>query len=718
MENLLLLLLRTAAVLFLALALARPTFSDARLTLDHQASHLFLLLDNSASTGARDGPGPALESATGMVSSLLSEIGDDDPVTLVVTNDEKATDDGSSRKTGRARLALRGTRDHAKVRQYVGALKPAAARADIVDALKTLEEAVPSRGAIVPKVAVLTDLQRASFEDADARGAQSAGEALRATLVRLEEKGAEVVMMPFGRPVANVAITSLRAQDSRDIVQGALVTFEAEVRNFGDRAVKADVRFLLDGAERGEVSQPVVLPARPAGTQSPPVATAHYTVSFREDEVGLHVLEARLPADALGVDDVRTFVFEVRKPIRVLAVDGDWDAADPRASETYALKGALAIKEDGPIRVDTRPETEFESETDLSAWDLIVLANVKHPAVNESMKRRLQQFVARGGALMLSVGDNVAADVWNGELHDGGAGLLPARLGPAVVDPAKRLRIDLSENRHPILADITNPGSGAFFGAPYLWGRMSLESQVPDRGSRFVLSAVPAPPPAADGRPAPSEPSASSYPILVERQLGRGRILLVTTTLDDAWGKLSGDFLFPVLLHESVYHLTARGNAERNLLGYQLYTRAVPANVQGVEARYPDGSPAPVTVDPAQPDTPPYITVTDTSRLGAYRLTIALRSPDILASAPPPVPDAFSVNLAPAESDLDRLRPEEVQARWPDLLRMSTTFAQAAEVVRPKGGEFHAPMILAAILCLLGEVLLVRRISKSRAAAA
>jgi len=708
MENLLLLILRACAVLFLALALARPTFSDTRLSLDKQSSHLFVLLDNSASTDARTGAGTVFESEISTAAALLDDIGAEDPTTLVVTNDESAGgDDSSARTTGRARVLVRGSHDHSKFRETLGKLKSAPARADLVDALKALEETVPTTGGATAKVAILTDLQRASFEEGEARGSASPDAAIRATLERLKQKGAEVLLIPPGRPAPdNVAVTSLHAQDDRDIVQGATVVFEAEVRNFGERPVTVDVRFLIDGKPRGEVSQTVRLPARPAGTEAPPATTAQFTTTFGEDEIAPHVLEARIAPDALTMDDARTFAFEVRKPIRVLAVDGDPHPDSGAPAETYWLKDAIAIKEGGPIVVQTVDSGAFESETDLSRWDLVIFANVEHPARTDELRARLERYLVGGGAVLYTVGDRVMPDVWNRELWREKAPLLPARLADPRVDLHKGVtfKLDLSENKHPIFADITNPSVVSLFRSPTFWGRMSLVDAAKEKGARVVAT----------------YDDLAKSPALVERAVGKGRALLFTSTVDDAWGKLPGDYLFPVLLHEIVYYMTARGNGERNLSAYQTWSRPVPTNNAGkMEVTRPDGSPSDKGQIDAAADSPvAYASCGDTGMLGAYSVVVPLKSADILAAAPPPLLDKFAVNLPAAESDLARMTPEEATSRWPGLLRAATSFGTAADVVRPKGGEFHAPMLLAALLCLVLEVLLVRSIAKSRAAAA
>src|SRR5205085_10776459 len=114
--------LRTMAVLFLALAIARPSFSDTRLSLEKQASQLFILLDNSASTGAKSGTGTALESAVSAVNALVDEVGAEDPVTLVLTNDDTGGEVAGTKTSGSARVVIRATHDHQKVRQLVADL--------------------------------------------------------------------------------------------------------------------------------------------------------------------------------------------------------------------------------------------------------------------------------------------------------------------------------------------------------------------------------------------------------------------------------------------------------------------------------------------------------------------------------------------------------------------------------------------------------------------
>lgn len=697
MENLLLLLVRTLAVLLLALAIARPTFSDVPLLLGRtQQTHLYVLLDNSGSTAARAGTRTVLDEELGAVSTLLGELGGEDPVTLVVTNDDPA----ETRGTGRPRVVLRGQTDHAVVRRRLGELKSAPARADLADALKSLEEAMPATDSLRRRVAIVTDLQESSFPG---REDKAGDDPVRRSLMRLREKGADVVLVPCGREpavTANVAITSLRQADDRDVVQGSLAVFQAEVRNCSDRVQKVEVRFLVDGEQRGDDAvQWVSVPARTEGPDALPAATAQYFTTFRPEDSGVHVVEAKIRSDALTLDDSRAFAFHVRPRIQVLAVDPDLDRArDGQKPETYWLKLSLAPSGDGgPFQVTQMSEDAFHGLQTLAGWDVVLLANVARPAPDDAARLRLEEFVKQGGALFLTVGDHVVAQRWNDELHRRGAAgsaLLPARLGDVRYDKDAVVRFDLRGASHPLLRNITDPAFAVVFESPILNGFTTLDGLEGDKDSRVVLSFD----------------DLARSPALVERRFGRGRVLLYTSTIDLLWGKLASANIFPALLHEAVYWLTTRGDAERNLFAFQPWNGTVPEGTSAVEVTRPDASTKPIDPTPGQTN----VTFDETDLLGVYRAQIKLRAKDLLGGGPPPARDAFAVNLTPLESDLRRRPPEEIESRYRDLVRIGTGPQEAELAAKARSSEFATPLIAAALACLLLEVLLVQRIGKRR----
>jgi len=699
LESLLLLLLRTAAILLLALALTRPVLSASPLPLGTaKRTHLFLVVDNSGSSAARSGLRTILENASATATSLLGEIGSDDPVTLVITNDNVTTD----RASGRPRVLVRESRDHDKVRRLLSELRPAPVRADLADALEALDEIVPDVDGRDKRIAIVTDMQRSTLDRPDidgvGTGTDAALDPLRTVLESLNSKGASIVFAPAGQPVDNVAVVALRPEENRDVVQGQTVAFLAEIVNFSTRPQRVEVRFLVDGEERGDSSAWVDLPPRPAGRSIAPSRTHRFAARFDEDDVGAHVIEAHIQTDAFALDDARSLAFDVRPRLRVLAVDGDMNpASDTAVRETYFVEPALALRDDGPIEVRRIDDSEFLTLRALDDWDLVILANVARPAPDEAARERLESYVRRGGALFLTVGDKTLPDVWNRELWNDGDGLLPAPLEAADVRTEPWLKFDLGVSQHPILRDITAPANSAFFQSPFFKGYMKLGDVEPERGSGIVMKYTD-----LNGRPA-----------LVERRHGRGRTLLLTTTVDDLWGNLPGSYLLPALLHEMVFVLTTRGNSENNLLAFQPFVRTFPSNFGGFEIEYPDGSPARAEVE-TPPDSPSFVSFTGTDRLGVYRTSMQFKPPDILTPAPTPDPGLFTVNMNPLESDLERIGLDEVAARYDDLVVVADDVGVTPAAAIAGQTELHAKLLLAALLCLIAEVAVARRIGQRR----
>jgi hypothetical protein len=521
---------------------------------------------------------------------------------------------------------------------------------------------------------------------------------MRQTLLRLRDKGCEVLVVPAGRDVANVALTAIRPTEDRDVVQGSTAIFQAEVRNYSDRPQKVEVRFTVDDESRGEASKWVDLAPRAAGPDAPPAMTAEYFVRFSPQDTGVHVIKASIRADGMTYDDARAFAFAVRPRIRILAVDPDLRATGrDTAPETYWLKPALATRDDGPFEVVQMTEAEFHGLPSLDAWDLVILANVERPAPDEALRKRLEAFVAGGGGLLLTVGDHVVPAVWNEQLWRRAGGLLPARLGAAKVDAKAPFRLDLKSSRNdPLLRNIADQDFAVFFESPVLTGRMTLEGLEGEKDARVNLT----------------YDDLAQSPALVTKQFGKGKVLLYTSTVDDAWGRLPGFYVFPAFLHEAAYFLTARGDADRNLFAFRPWTRNVPADFLSMEVTTADGTV--VRPEKETAGTQSTVTVVETSSLGVYRAVMQQKPRDLLGKAPPPVHDAFAVNLNPLESDTRRATVEELVTRYEGLLRTAGGAAEAAATVKAKAGEIATPLLAMALACLLIEVLLVQRIGRRR----
>lgn len=115
--------------------------------------------------------------------------------------------------------------------------------------------------------------------------------------------------------------------------------------------------------------------------------------------------------DHIAIDNKRFFLMGGSSAINALIVDGD-PGVNKYKSESFYLEKSLAPETGHSSNIKPRimNTTEFEA-TELSSFDLVILCNVKVLA-NIKIKE-LEEFVTNGGSLFITLGDNVEADYYN-----------------------------------------------------------------------------------------------------------------------------------------------------------------------------------------------------------------------------------------------------------------------------------------------------------------
>jgi len=224
----------------------------------------------------------------------------------------------------------------------------------------------------------------------------------------------------------------------------------------------------------------------------------------------------RIEDGHLAGDDVGSFHLPTIGASRVLVVDGD-PGLTPTASEVYYLERALAPWGRG-VSLDSGVLPDITSPSAVSALDedvhrVVFLANVADPG---PWANRLVDFVAGGGSLVVSLGNNVSADRTNAVL----AALLPARLRrprslSAPGEPGVRTQVpDVAE---PIFAPFARGGIAGF--SKVRWSRLfTVEPYKDTENIRTLLR------------------TEGGMPLLIERRVGQGRVLLLTGSVDVDWG--------------------------------------------------------------------------------------------------------------------------------------------------------------------------------------
>ncbi|MCB9777432.1 MAG: VWA domain-containing protein [Alphaproteobacteria bacterium] len=326
----------------------------------------------------------------------------------------------------------------------------------------------------------------------------------------------------------NLAVTDARYGDGPE---GGSVRIR--VANFGDADVEAPVTVTLpDGA------------AITAFVEVPAGETAEEAVTVPRVAAG-GVGRAQVDDSALAADDGYAFHLPRVGASRVLVVDGD-PGATPVASEVYFLERALApwgatAAARGGVLPDVTSPAGLAS-LDSGDHQVVFMANVGDPA---SAAGPLLEFVRSGGGLVIAVGDNVTADRYNAALGR----LLPSPLREPVslVSPGEPgVPVELPDTALELFAPFARGGRAAF-GQARTRRLMTLQPFEDDENVRTLLRLQ------------------GGQPLLVERRVGQGRVLLWTTTLDLGWTDLPLQAMFMPLVQRTVSYLggDAGGGGER-----------------------------------------------------------------------------------------------------------------------------------------------------------
>lgn len=535
MEQWLILLLRTLAILLLVLLVARPHLQGS--VLGGRVAHHVLLVDDSASMAHRGGADAAFDRGIEAVRALVTRLADQRPGDLLTVLRSSAID------TPELSAVPIGPNTPGRIREATaawqvgdGALDPGLALA----AARRLAEASENAGET--EYHVVTDMRRRDWIDAASGELRDAPRAWFAAL----DEGQHVTFVDVGATDANnLAVTAIRATD-RSLVAGVPTGLSIEVRNQGPTATTpTEVTLQVEGGSR------VV---RPVGALQPG-ESARIEIEQTFTSAGPQGVTARLPGDRYGPDDLRSLALDVRPAARVLLIDGD-PGTDEEDQEIFYLQSVLDPDAEFVTGVELRvgDERQFAAidAAELRDTDLICLCNVARP--DDAMVAKLEEYVAGGGGLALFLGDQIDVARYQTALWKAGRGLLPAALVDVAGDVDDPEPVYLADEDHPVLATATDLLRFLFAEQTRL-GRW-FELLPGDEAPCDVLLRV---------------RDADGSPLLVARQYtaggtDAGEVYLLATTADAQWHNMQGLPVFPILISQLQAHATrAQTPGVRNL---------------------------------------------------------------------------------------------------------------------------------------------------------
>ena len=358
-HNVLLLLLRLAAIALIVAAFARPFFRGATLAAAARgARDVVILLDRSYSMGHGDQWDRAKRAANDVVTNLANG----DRATLVLF-------------ASTAEVAVQATDDRARLQSEINAAPLSSAATRYGPALKLAGSLLSPSNFPRREVVLVSDFQRNGWSPGDGLRLP-AGTTVTPVSVQAEN-------------TRNVAVTPVSIQRTQVNGQNR-ITVTAGVLNRGDEGITdLPVSLELDGhvAETARVTVP---PHAAATTTFPAVILASPNTRGT----------VRVGDDALARDNAFHFVLSPPRPVPVTVVNG------PRGSRDQALylARALAIGDTPKFEVATRAVDDLNEEA--LARTRVIIFNDASPS--EAVAARLKRFVEGGGGLLVVYGSQAA----------------------------------------------------------------------------------------------------------------------------------------------------------------------------------------------------------------------------------------------------------------------------------------------------------------------
>ena len=391
-------------------------------------------------------------------------------------------------------------------------------------------------------------------------------------------------------------------------------------------------------------------------------------VSFQKEAPREGVLQGQiqLSEDNLPVDDIHYFTYTVEGRPLIMSID---NTQQERGSDSYFLERAFDQGEASQFAFRGIPTGQIGTR---AIQDARILFISNSSNLSNSQLQVLLNFAQAGGTVVLSAGDQAADSGFATNLRGLGIGTTESMVRPRTEYGYDAI-IGTVDLRHPVFSVFAGSGSGAVFHPQFRQYMRVLPDSAVTVLARFD----------------------SEDPLLLERQLGEGRILAFTSTFSAAWGDFPVNEMFvPFVYQLANYALSAQSEKRQYLVGDPV--RLVGTPEEELDVRTPDGQLLKVTLDE--------------QGVGFFRET---EWPGHYTTSGRQGPFLFSVNVDPIESELEFHDVREAYGAVvppPEDVATSVEMAKQLDVEdeerQQKGWRF---VILFAVLLFTAETLLANR---------
>lgn len=720
----LLLLLRMLIPAVLAFCLARPVLTAWRTPAGGNGHSVVIVVDNSLSMEAASDDGSCLDKAIAEASAIVSRFGPSTETTILTAGG--GVIDQTSGATMDSKRALRRLRD---VRGGAG---PAAIGEALSTGFARLAKAKQPRRHLI----LLSDFQRSQFDNLPPEslgtlrdGAPKDAPPIEVTFIPIRPKTLDNLSVQIDRPLGASVVTPSQTLEVR-----------VAIRNHGRERIKGlPVVLSADGAALANKNVEVAGDSQVFLAFSCQLQTlGSHVLSVAIDEKAARAASGQTIESIVSSDDVSRWSVEVIEPVHVGIISSraaNSKTVDDATFLNLALSPYAVSMSGSATSEETAGWAEAQAGADpiqcevvnpaavtdqwLADKRAIALTNIAK--LDDATADRLERFVRDGGMLMIWTGDAVQSKWYNERWGTSStAKLLPADYG-TISRPADRpqaaLKIQSQSYEHPALTFFNRSSNGRLDSIDFTtWFHLQRAGETKSEGQttssvndRAVLTML-----SLD----------NGEPLLLERIVGRGRVMQWAISCGQRWSNLPLREVFVPMMQQMVLYGATSSMPQLNIETGNLL--AVAMEEQAVDDKQPKPSgkqePQPQASTDIELLTPqnlrfrlaadrtseqPTVQFAATHYPGAYQLSGIRQRPLVIAAS---VRAEESV-LAPLEtSALD-----ETAKRLDAQIQDSAESFWQGELVKQTGREIWRPLLAALVIFLMAELLLQQSLTRTPA---
>ena len=656
MEDLLLLLLRIGVILFLVLALARPVINSS--IFGFGGGNNILAIDDTYSMDTRSGTKTRFERASEAAGNVLGSMSGNKGGALILhrANPEKVI--GS----------LSG--DLGLMTEAVSNLKVSDFHGNDSGGFKTALDIINKEKPAGTSLFFISDFQKSEWENPSPEFVE--------VINTLKEKTDIIFVNAGDTELNNLSVRELRClQGSVKINETAW--FTAKIHNSGSEDNgDVPVYFSVDETVRETVSVSV-----PAGQSISVVFKASV------DLEGYHSASVRIGIDANKRDNTAFTHFKAYEKLNVLVLQNfrpvSFDEKRALFIDFAMNPYPGASSSENALYKFKWSDVESLSSEELSQYSFIIMDDVR--ALTSTEVKFLEEYVASGGGLFVSMGPNSDVDNYNRLLHKEGKGIFAWPLMDTAVeaeDQGKYLNVQVENSKHDIWSFINSEEGLSGLRLKKAYGFLAKGT---DRA--FSLMKL-----RADG---------DDRSLISCFNFGRGKVFAMGTTTTMDWNNMATLPAFlPFVRKVTTWLMKERFGEPELYVGTSFFEELTEDKARTeFELVAPSGNMADVSV--TINDKKYYLNIPEFKEAGVYKLRERGKTDSRL----------FSVNLENKESNIESLSTDELKSKYSPLgikvvdLKDVTTITSGTST-----SDISKLLLILAALCWLGENLLTLMIAR------